>query len=60
VPNKEKSNLIANSFSNVYQSHDFNVSTADIEAVSIDIIRKSVIELTPYVLVSPTEVRNTI
>jgi predicted choloylglycine hydrolase len=50
-----KSNLIANGFSNVYQSHDFNVSTfhfplstAETEAVeiSIDVIRNSVIERT--------------
>jgi hypothetical protein len=40
----------------------FNVSTTESEAVetSIDIIRNSDIELTPNVLVSPTEVRNTI
>jgi hypothetical protein len=46
---------------NVYQSHDFNVSTTESEAVqtSIDINRNSVIELTPNVLVFPTEVRNT-
>jgi hypothetical protein len=62
VTNLEKSKLITNAFSNVYQSHDFNVSTTESEAVetSIDIIRNSVIELTPYVLVSPTEERNTI
>jgi hypothetical protein len=55
--NLEKSNLIANAFLNVYQSHDFNVYTTESEAVeaSINIIRNSVIEL-----VSPTEVRNTI
>jgi hypothetical protein len=62
VTNLEKSNLIANMFLDVYQSHDFNVSTAESEAVgtSIDIIHNSVIEKTPNVLVSPTEVRNTI
>jgi hypothetical protein len=62
VTNLEKSNLIANAFSNVNQSHDFNVSTTESETIetSIDIIRNSVIELTPNVLVSPTEVRNTI
>jgi hypothetical protein len=62
VTNLEKFNLIANAFSNVYQSHDFNVSTTKSEAVetSIEIIRNSVSELTPNVLVSPTEVRNTI
>jgi hypothetical protein len=51
VTNLEKSNLIANAFSNVYQSHDFNVSTAESEAVetSIDNIRNSDIELTPNV-----------
>jgi hypothetical protein len=62
VTNSAKSNLIANAFSNVYQSHDFNVSTTESEAVeiSIDIICNSVIALTPNVLVSPTEERNTI
>jgi hypothetical protein len=62
VTNLEKSNLIANAFSNVYQSHDFNVSNTENEKVktSIDIIRNSVIKLTPNVLVSPTEVRNKI
>jgi hypothetical protein len=62
VTNLEKSKLIANAFSNVYQTHDFNISNTESEAVgtSIDIIRNSVIELTPNVLVSPTEVRNTI
>jgi hypothetical protein len=47
VTNLEKSNLIANAFSNVYQCHDFNVSTTESEAVeaSIDIIRNSVIEV---------------
>jgi hypothetical protein len=57
VTNLEKSNLIANAFSNVYQCHDFNVSTTESEAVeaSINIIRNSV-----SVLVSLIEVRNTI
>jgi hypothetical protein len=54
VTNLEKSNLIANAFSNAYQFHDYNVAT------SIDSIRNSVIELPLNVLVSPTEVRNTI
>jgi hypothetical protein len=55
VTNLEKSNLIANAFSN--QSHDFNVSSTESEAVvvSIDMIRNSVIKLTPNVLVSQTE-----
>jgi hypothetical protein len=50
VKNLEKSNLIANVFSNVYRSH---VSATESEAVetSIDIIRNSVIELRPNVLV---------
>jgi hypothetical protein len=62
VTNLEKLNLIANTFSNVYQSHDFNVSTTESEAVetSIDIIRNLVIELTPNVPVPSTEVRNII
>jgi hypothetical protein len=61
VTNLETSNLIENAFSNVYQSHDFNVSTTESEAVetSIDIICNSIIELTPNVLVSPTEVQET-
>jgi ribosomal protein L13 len=52
VTNLEKSNLIANAFSNVYQSHDFNVSTTESEAVetSIDNIHNSIIDLTPNVL----------
>jgi hypothetical protein len=56
VTNLENFNLIANAFSNVYQSRDFNVSTTESETVetSFDIIRNSVIELTPNVLVSPT------
>jgi hypothetical protein len=39
VTNLEKSNLISNAFSNVNQYHDFNVSTAESEAVgtSVDI-----------------------
>jgi hypothetical protein len=55
VTNLEKSNPIANAFSNVYQSHDFNVSNSESEAVgvSIDIICNSLIELTPNVLISP-------
>jgi hypothetical protein len=58
VTNLEKTNLIANTFSNVYEYHEFNVSTAENEAVetSIDIIRNSVIELTLDVLVSPSKV----
>jgi hypothetical protein len=62
VTKLEKSNLIANAFSNDYQSHDFNVFTTESETVGIsnDIIRNSVIELSPNVLVSPTEVRNKI
>jgi hypothetical protein len=62
VTKLEKSNLIANAFSNDYQSHDFNVFTTESETVgtSNDIIRNSVIELSPNVLVSPTEVRNKI
>jgi hypothetical protein len=44
--NLEKFNIIANAFSNVYQSHDFNVSTTESETVeaSIDMIRNSVID----------------
>jgi hypothetical protein len=51
VTNLENSNLIANAFSKVYQSLDFNVSTTESETVetSFDIIRNSVIELTPNV-----------
>jgi hypothetical protein len=62
VTNLEESNFIANAFSNVYLSHDFNVVTTESEAVetSIDIDRNLVILLIPTVLVSPTEVRNTI
>jgi hypothetical protein len=57
-----KSPIIANAFSNVYQSYDFNVYTKESEAVetSIDINRNSVIELTPNLLVSTTEVRTTV
>jgi ribosome biogenesis protein Tsr3 len=44
VRNLEKFNLVANAFSNVYQSHAFNVSTAESKVVGtlIDIIRNSV------------------
>jgi hypothetical protein len=48
MTNLEKSNFIANAFSNVYQYHDFKVSTTESEAVetSFEIIRNSVIVLT--------------
>jgi hypothetical protein len=62
VTNLEKSNLIENAFSNVYQSHDFNFPSTESEAfeTSISVIRNLVIKLTPNVLISLTEVRNTI
>jgi hypothetical protein len=63
VTNLENSNLLANAFLNVYQSHDFNVITTESKAVGVSIdmiVRNSVIELTPNVLFSLTEVRNTI
>jgi hypothetical protein len=46
-------------FKNLYHSHDFNVCTTESEAVetSFDIIRNSVIELTPKVA-GPDQINN--
>jgi hypothetical protein len=62
VTNQEKADLVAETFSDVYHTHDdgLNSVTEQMVASSVESIRHTEVELAPKFLISPTEVRNAV